>query len=745
MRSVSLRLEDMRTMVLNLGYVGENEHTRVQIDAKKMYDQYPNASASLTVCPPAGESYPAVIERDGDYVIWDIVDSYLTDEGSGEFQLSFTTGETVAKTFIGRFRVCRSIVPTGTIPSGLDDFLTRAGAALTAIPETINEALQEAKDSGEFDGADGVSPTVSITDITGGHRITITDAEGTSTADVMDGEDGDPGTPGDDGVSPTVTVTDITGGHRVTITDAEGDHTFDVMDGSAADIIDDESTANNKVWSAQKTNSLKNEINGKIDAPETAGTAGQVLGLDGNLEPEWKTVSGGGTVDSSLSTSSTNPVQNKVVTNALNSVEDFVMQNVGGSKLIQQSDLVIENSNFVVSDGSVYATSTTSPYNCMVINASKMEFKYRRRSASYQLFMGVCINDHFVGNVTNSVVTGLKEIYGTTNVVYSNVTINTSVADNTYGTDYNDYTATLDGQVFELKKGTTTILKFTVNDGITIQGIAILNYFITYSSTTDNTDLKNCTVVVDKITKQINDAVSPVQALATKADIIGGQSNHRVIAGAIRNSGNGWEFIVDTNHQADLNCVSVGVANNDGRLYVDYSGINAKKVISFIAAPDEAFANLGYVIGASVGLTAAYIQIFQYNLNSVSAQIKFENGNDGVEVSALNSEGVSSAVWNDTSKTLDITHSSVSGELTPIAIFTPSVYGKYLMRRFSSSGTGTRVEFIDTTTGDKATSPNAYMSFDFVRIGKKLQRDEIDPSTISMANANIWFMGIFEV
>ena len=36
---------------------------------------------------------------------------------------------------------------------------------------------------------------------------------------------------GDDGYSPTVAVTEITGGHRVVITDAEGDHTFDVMDG----------------------------------------------------------------------------------------------------------------------------------------------------------------------------------------------------------------------------------------------------------------------------------------------------------------------------------------------------------------------------------------------------------------------------------------------------------------------------------------------------------------------------------
>ena len=87
-------------------------------------------------------------------------------------------------------------------------------------------------------GADGVSPEISVTDITGGHRITITDATGTETFDVMDGTDGQPGqpgapgAPGADGVSPEISVTDITGGHRITITDATGTETFDVMDGT---------------------------------------------------------------------------------------------------------------------------------------------------------------------------------------------------------------------------------------------------------------------------------------------------------------------------------------------------------------------------------------------------------------------------------------------------------------------------------------------------------------------------------
>ena len=43
---------------------------------------------------------------------------------------------------------------------------------------------------GPKDGKDGVSPTVSVSDITGGHRITITDASGTKTVDVMDGKNG---------------------------------------------------------------------------------------------------------------------------------------------------------------------------------------------------------------------------------------------------------------------------------------------------------------------------------------------------------------------------------------------------------------------------------------------------------------------------------------------------------------------------------------------------------------------------
>lgn len=53
------------------------------------------------------------------------------------------------------------------------------------------------------------------------------------TAETAEGMGAVQGKPGKDGFSPTVAVSEITGGHNVTITDASGPHSFDVMDGES--------------------------------------------------------------------------------------------------------------------------------------------------------------------------------------------------------------------------------------------------------------------------------------------------------------------------------------------------------------------------------------------------------------------------------------------------------------------------------------------------------------------------------
>lgn len=85
---------------------------------------------------------------------------------------------------------------------------TSAGNADQSAQEAA-DSLQELKDgiaSGDFKGEPGTSPTVTVQDIAGGHRIVITDATGTSSVDVMDGKQGDPGKPGDTGATPELTI-----------------------------------------------------------------------------------------------------------------------------------------------------------------------------------------------------------------------------------------------------------------------------------------------------------------------------------------------------------------------------------------------------------------------------------------------------------------------------------------------------------------------------------------------------------
>lgn len=84
------------------------------------------------------------------------------------------------------------------------DAATAANAA-AALADTARENLTAAAERGDFDGAngqdgiDGFSPTATVTATEGGCTITITDKNGTTTADVAKGVKGDKGDTGETG------------------------------------------------------------------------------------------------------------------------------------------------------------------------------------------------------------------------------------------------------------------------------------------------------------------------------------------------------------------------------------------------------------------------------------------------------------------------------------------------------------------------------------------------------------------
>lgn len=72
---------------------------------------------------------------------------------------------------------------------------TRSEELFNAMADTVAE-VENKRDNGEFDGEDGddgFSPTITVTSIDGGHRVTITDANGTKSFDIKDGAQGDVG------------------------------------------------------------------------------------------------------------------------------------------------------------------------------------------------------------------------------------------------------------------------------------------------------------------------------------------------------------------------------------------------------------------------------------------------------------------------------------------------------------------------------------------------------------------------
>ncbi len=96
-----------------------------------------------------------------------------------------------------------------------------------------------------FDGDPGYSPTVTVANIAGGHKVTVTSEDGSTSFNVMDGQpftyddftlEQLEGLKGTDGISPTVTITEATGRHIVSFTDKEGVKSFVVKDGSDLDV-----------------------------------------------------------------------------------------------------------------------------------------------------------------------------------------------------------------------------------------------------------------------------------------------------------------------------------------------------------------------------------------------------------------------------------------------------------------------------------------------------------------------------
>ena len=71
MERIQTSLTGINSTRLQLGFEGEQNHTRVVIYCTQIFSEYPDAVASMVIKPPTGDIYPKVLTRDGMKVIWD--------------------------------------------------------------------------------------------------------------------------------------------------------------------------------------------------------------------------------------------------------------------------------------------------------------------------------------------------------------------------------------------------------------------------------------------------------------------------------------------------------------------------------------------------------------------------------------------------------------------------------------------------------------------------------------------------
>lgn len=124
---------------------------------------------------------------------------------------------------------------------------------------------------------------------------------------------------------------------------------------------------------------------------------------------------------------------------------------------------------------------------------------------------------------------------------------------------------------------------------------------------TDNT-VKKMGTSSDRVSHtRANASTTDLQTEVRNALNFGPSSDYRVVSGVIRQSAasGGWTFIDDADH-TPMNVTSV---TQDGSFVTINFGFNATKVLSFVIGPDETYARMGLVCGASVGLNYAAIQL----------------------------------------------------------------------------------------------------------------------------------------
>lgn len=239
-----------------IGRRGTYDTLQIAFDLSFLIENYGSGTAVLAVKRSQDTSaYPAVVTQDGSTLTWTISETDTYYVGAGECQLMWYVDGGLAKTIIYPMVVMRDILSTAEEPpDGYENWIESLTALGAATQQNAQNAAQSASDAEDAKDdavtakeAAEAAQQAAETAVT--HYPTIQNNywmvwDSVTQQYVSTGIQAE----GEDGYSPEVTITTITGGHRVTITDKDHPQgqSFDVMDGQGGGGSSDYTDLTNK-------------------------------------------------------------------------------------------------------------------------------------------------------------------------------------------------------------------------------------------------------------------------------------------------------------------------------------------------------------------------------------------------------------------------------------------------------------------------------------------------------------------
>ena len=142
-----------------LGMQGENHARTEAFDLTVWVRQYGQGEAQL-LHRRCGETepYPAVVQREGDLLVWPLTTVDTARGGSGEAQLLYFVGGKLVKSCRFQTRVVESLTEPGPVPDAQQPFLDQVTAQAAKAEAAAKRAEQAADSVGPGSGGEGGGP-----------------------------------------------------------------------------------------------------------------------------------------------------------------------------------------------------------------------------------------------------------------------------------------------------------------------------------------------------------------------------------------------------------------------------------------------------------------------------------------------------------------------------------------------------------------------------------------------------------